>query len=154
MSKYSDLAKKNLGMRKVKIDDLVRDFDGVVTINGFHGYTEYDGKSIPVFGIAEGGGMTFWGGCKRMLLYAEELIATGDSVAVIDAGLQAAPFRVKFYPIITVHGKKFRPVDFLGEVAADKFVSKNGVLDDVEDYDPDTGEIITAKKNHDESDPF
>ena len=141
MSKYSELARRVLGMRKVRIDDLVRDFGGVVTINGFHGYKEYDGKQIPVFSIAEDGGMTFWGGCKRMMTLAEEFLS--DSTAEeVNATLRKTPFRVKFSPIILIRGKKFRPVEFLDEVDATEN-AQGGVLDDLDDvsFDAETGEV-------------
>lgn len=145
MSKYSEMARRELGMRKAKIDDLVRDFGGVVTINGFHGYTEYDGKQIPIFAIAEDGGMTFWGGCKRMMGLAEQFMSTGDTLEEINATLRAEPFRVKFYPIISSHGKKFRPVDFLGEVEPETSApqTQDGVIDDLDD------ETVTPVKSKD-----
>ena len=138
MSKLWDIAKKVVGTQTVKIDDIIRDYNGVVTVNGLS-YTEYKGDRVPVFSFAEGEGQAFWGGCKKLrelaAAWEEEL---GD-LREVNAELQVEGVRIKLSPTVrTKGGNPFRPVAVLGTV---KF-SAEGNEEVAEVVDAETGEII------------
>lgn len=135
MSKLAETAKKVLGTQTVKIDDIIRDYDGVVTINGI-GYTEYKGDRVPVFSFVEGEGASFWGGCKKLRELATELEELYGDLREVNAELQYEGIKIKISPTIrTKGGNPFRPVTSLGTV---KFET---VREEPGEYNPDTGEV-------------
>ena len=116
MSKLGDIARKTVGSQTVKIDDIIEQYGGIVTVNGLS-YTEYKGDRVPVFSFAEGEGQAFWGGCKKLrelaAAWEEEL---GD-LREVNAELQVEGVRIKLSPTIrTKGGNPFRPVAVLGTV--------------------------------------
>ncbi len=132
MSKLGDIAKSTLGTQAMKIDDIIEQYGGVVTINGLS-YADYKGSRIPVFSFVEGEGTSFWGGCKKLRELAEAWVeACGDLRAVNDE-LSVEGVRIKLSPTIkTKGGNPFRPVAIIGTVPFND-----------EDIDLETGEIFT-----------
>lgn len=148
MSKLGDIAKKTVGMQTVKIDDIIKDYGGVVTINSL-GYADYKGDKIPVFGFVEGEGMSFWGGCKKLRELANAWQEELGDLREVNAELAVEGVKIKISPQTrTKGGNPFRPVAVLGTV-------KFGAVDDDDEpeseVDDETGEIIDD--NHDDP-PF
>lgn len=137
MSKLGNIAKKIVGTQTVKIDDIIEQFGGVVTVNGLS-FSTYKGDKIPVFNFVEGEGMAFWGGCKKCRELAEALIEEYDgNLEAINDDFQRTGIKLKFSPLTKTNGgNPFRPVANLGEV--DLTVDDS---DDVE-FDKETGEIV------------
>lgn len=141
MSKLGDVAKKTVGSQAIKIDDIIEQFDGVVTINGLS-YTEYKGARIPVFSFAEGEGLVFWGGCKKLRELAEAWEEVSGDLRTVNDELAVEGVKIKLSPQVkTKGGKPFRPVTVLGTVKFDE-------MPDIDNVDEDTGEIIP------DTDPF
>ena len=136
MSKLADIAKKVVGNTTIKIDEIVEQFGGVVTINRFE-MSEFKGTKIPVFGFVEGAGLKFYGGCKKMRELADALIEEYDGdLRAINDDFRHTGLKVKFMPLTkTAGGNPFRPVIDLGEVNFD---------DDVQ-FDEETGEVAETK---------
>lgn len=136
MSKLGNIAKKVVGTQTVKIDDIIEQFGGVVTVNGLS-FSTYKGDKIPVFNFVEGEGMAFWGGCKKLRELADALIEEYDgNLSAINDDFQRTGIKLKFSPLTKTNGgNPFRPVANLGEV--DLTVDS----DDVE-CDDETGEIV------------
>lgn len=149
MSKLGDAAKAAVGSQSITLDDIVKDYDGVVTINSL-GYVDYKGDKIPVFGFAEGPGLNFWGGCKKLRDLATSFEETLGNLKAINDELAVEGVRIKISPQSrTKGGNPFRPVSVLGTV-------KFGAVDDDDEpeseVDDETGEIIDD--NHDDGIPF
>lgn len=138
MSKLGDAAKAAVGSQSITLDDIVKDYDGVVTINSL-GYVDYKGDKIPVFGFAEGPGLNFWGGCKKLRDLATSFEETLGNLKAINDELAVEGVRIKISPQSrTKGGNPFRPVSVLGTV-------KFGAGDEIHDapeIDDETGEII------------
>ena len=147
MSKLGNIAKKVVGTQTVKIDDIIEQFGGVVTVNGLS-FATYKGDRIPVFSFVEGEGMAFWGGCKKCRELADALIEEYDgNLSAINDDFQRTGIKLKFSPLTKTNGgNPFRPVANLGEV--DLTVDDSDVdVDEIDDsdepeIDADTGEII------------
>lgn len=139
MSKLGNIANKILDVQTVKIDDIIAQFGGIVTINGLS-YTTYKGDRVPVFSFVEGQGMAFWGGCKKLreLATALEEEYDGDLRAIND-DFRHTGIKVKLSPIIKTNGgNPFRPVAKLGLVEFEN-------VDDTDEpkVDSETGEVIS-----------
>ena len=116
MSKLGKIAQKVIGTQTVKLDDIVKNFGGVVTINGLS-FTEYQGTKIPVFNFVEGEGMNFWGGCKKLRELAQALEEEYGNLLAINEDFQHTGLKIKIHPITkTSSGNPFRPVSVIGEV--------------------------------------
>ena len=146
MSKLGNIAKKVVGTQTVKIDDIIEQFGGVVTVNGLS-FATYKGDRIPVFSFVEGEGMAFWGGCKNLRELADALIEEYDgTLSAINDDFQHTGIKLKFSPLTKTNGgNPFRPVANLGEV--DLTVDSDVDVDEIDDsdepnVDADTGEII------------
>ena len=132
MSKLADIAKKSLGTQTIKLDEVIEQFGGVVTINDLS-YVEYKGDRIPVFGFVEGEGASFWGGCKKLRELAADLEEAYGDLRAINEAFQAEGLRIKINPLTkTKTGSNFRPVNVLGTV---KF-------DDITPVNHETGEVL------------
>lgn len=144
MSKLGDVAKKTLGLQTVKIDDIIRDYDGVVTINSLS-CTDYKGDRVPVFGFVEGEGKSFWGGCKKLRELAEAWQEELGDLKSVNDELAVEGVRIRLGQTIrTKSGNPFRPVTILGTV---KFDESDGEID------TETGEVNTETGEVD-GDPF
>ena len=116
MSKLANIAKQVLGTQTVKLDDIIKQYGGVVTINSLS-YTEYKGDRIPVFGFVEGEGQSFWGGCKKLREFAAALEEDYDDLREVNEALQVEGMKIRISPKTkTQTGNPFRPVSFLGAV--------------------------------------
>lgn len=138
MSKLSNIARQTAGAQAIKVDDIVKQFGGVVTVNGF-GYGEYKGERIPMFNFMEVEGGAFWGGSKKLREIAEawEEAYSGDLQSIND-DLQKEPLRIKIFALTkTASGKPFRPVVILGTVKGDAEPNDNEP-----NVDEETGEVI------------
>ena len=136
MSKLGNIAKKVVGTQTVKIDDIIEQFGGIVTVNGLS-FATYKGDRIPVFNFVEGEGMAFWGGCKKLRELADALIEEYDgNLGAINDDFRHTGIKLKFSPLTKTNGgNPFRPVANLGEVDLT-------VDSDVDEIDAETGEII------------
>lgn len=144
MSRIGNIAQKIIGTQTIKINDIIEQFGGVVTVNGLS-FATYKNDKIPVYRFVEGEGMAFWGGCKKLRELADALLEEydGDLEAVND-DFKRVGIRLKFGPITkTGSGNPFRPVANLGDV--DLTVSNEPEVDDLDepDFNADTGEVIT-----------
>jgi len=141
MGKLGNIAKKVIGTQTVKLDDIVKNFGGVVTINGLS-YTEYKGTKIPVFNFVEGEGMNFWGGCKKLRELADALNEEYDGdLQAINEDFLTTGIKIRIgEQVKTKAGNPFRPVATLGEV--DLTVSQVGTETEPE-VDEETGEVKT-----------
>lgn len=129
MSKLADVAQRTLSAQTVKIDEIIAQYGGVVTINSLT-YAEYKGDRVPVFGFVEGEGAAFWGGCKKLRELATNLEEDYGDLREVNAALRVEGIRIKLNPTIrTKGGNMFRPVNLLGTV-------------EFSDCDEDTGEIF------------
>lgn len=140
MSKLGNIAKKVIGTQTVKLDDIVKDFGGVVTINGLS-FTGYQGTKIPVFNFVEGEGMNFWGGCKKLRELADGLIEEYDGdLQAINEDFATTGIKIRISPQTkTKAGNPFRPVANLGEVD----LTEPQVDDEIEpEVDTETGEVV------------
>lgn len=144
MSKIGNIAKKVVGSQTIKIDDIIEQYGGVVTINRMD-FSDYKGTQIPVFGFVEGAGLKFYGGFKKMRELADALIEEYDGdLAAINEDFRHHGVKVKFLPLAkTASGNPFRPVIDLGEVDFDEELQ----------FDEETGEIADAEINVD-GEPF
>ena len=134
MGKLGDIAKKTVGVQAMKIDDIVKKFGGVVTINGLS-YTEYKGSRIPVFSFVEGEGLCFWGGCKKLRELAEAWEEVYGDLRAVNDELAVEGVRIRLSEkIATKDSKPFRPVSVIGSVKLDG-------LDAEPNVNLDTGEI-------------
>lgn len=138
MSKLGNIAKKVVGMQTVKIDDIIEQFGGVVTVNGLS-FATYKGDRVPVFSFVEGEGMAFWGGCKKLRELADALTEEYDgNLQAINDDFRHTGIKLKLSPIIKTNGgNPFRPVAIIGEVELQT------VNADEPDFDAETGEIVT-----------
>lgn len=136
MSKLADIAKKVVGSTTIKIDDIIEQYGGVVTINRLD-FADYKGNKIPVFGFVEGAGLRFYGGFKKMRELADALIEEYDGdLGAINEEFRHAGLKLKFLPLAkTAGGNPFRPVIDLGEVN----------FDDEVRFDEETGEVVDAE---------
>ena len=143
MNKISEVSSKVLGTKTIKIDDIIEQYDGVVTINGLS-YANYKGDRVPVFTFVEGEGTAFWGGCKTLRELAQSLeeVFDGDLSAINEA-FRHTGVRIKIEPIVkTAGGNPFRPVSKLGDV---QFEFVNEIDDsDEPDFNPETGEVTDS----------
>lgn len=143
MSKIGNIARKVVGMQTVKIDDIIAQFGGTVTINGLS-YATYKGDRVPVFTFVEGEGMAFWGGCKKLRELAEALTEEYDgNLAAINEDFRHTGVKIKLSPIIKTNGgNPFRPVAIIGEVELE--TADESEIDDTDEpeVDGDTGEVI------------
>ena len=139
MSKLGDIAKKTLGTQTLKIDEIIEQFGGVVTINSLS-YVEYKGDKIPVFGFVEGEGTAFWGGCKKLRELAEAWQEECGDLREVNDELSRVGVKIKLSPTMTAkNGNRFRPVSVLGEVAFGNVANEPA---EMPDFDEDTGEIV------------
>ena len=116
MSKIGNIAKKVVGTQTVKLDDIIANYGGVVTINGLS-YATYKGDRVPVFSFAEGEGVSFWGGCKKLRELAQALEEEYGNLLAINEDFQHTGLKIKIHPITkTSSGNPFRPVSVIGEV--------------------------------------
>ena len=140
MSKIGNIAKKVVGMQTVKIDDIIEQFGGVVTINGLS-YATYKGDQVPLFTFAEGAGMAFGGGSKKLSEFAQALEKEyGGDLEAINADLKVTGVKIKISPLAkTSSGKQYRPVTFLGEVNLSELETSDNELQ----VDAETGEVIS-----------
>lgn len=140
MSKLGNIAKKVVGTQTVKIDDIIEQFGGVVTVNGLS-FATYKGDRIPVFNFVEGEGMAFWGGCKKLRELADALIEEYDgNLGAINDDFRHTGIKLKFSPLTKTNGgNPFRPVANLGEVD----LTVDSDVDEIDDSDePDIEDII------------
>ena len=141
MSKIGSIAQKVIGTQTVKLDDIIEQFGRVVTINGLS-YATYNGDRTPLFTFAEGLGMAFGGGSKKLSEFAQALEKEyGGDLEAINADLKVTGVKIKISPLAkTSSGKQYRPVTFLGEVD----LSEVEIPDDDEpEVDAETGEVIS-----------
>lgn len=117
MTKLGDAAEKRLGRQTIKIDEVIEQFDGVVTINSLS-FVDYKGEKIPVFGFAEADGLSFWGGSKKLRELAEDWLELCDGdLGEVNDELREFGVRIKLHPTLrTKSGKVFRPVSMIGTV--------------------------------------
>lgn len=135
MSKLGDIAKKAVGLQTMKIDDIIKDYGGVVTINGLS-YAEYKGKTAPVLSFVECKGRPFWGTCKTLREMVEAWEEEFGDLRTINEELAVEGVKIKLSPMtMTKGGNKFRPVAVLGTV---KFDTE---LEPAEVVDEETGEV-------------
>lgn len=148
MSKLGDIAKKTVGATTVKIDDIIRDYNGVVTVNGLS-YADYKGDRVPVFSFVEGEGLSFWGGCKKLREMSDAWIEELGDLRTVNDELAVEGVKIKLSPTIrTKSGNPFRPVMVLGTVKFAEHehddVDDVDDIEDVEEVDADieTGEVV------------
>lgn len=143
MSKLANIAQKVVGMQTIKIDDVIAQFGGIVTINGLS-FATYKGDRIPVFSFVEGEGMAFWGGCKKLRELATALEEEYGDLRAINDDFRRTGLKIKLSPLTKTNGgNPYRPVSIIGEVD----LTDTEVADEPE-VDSETGEVIT------ESEPF
>ena len=136
MSKLGDIAKKTVGLQTVKIDDIIKDYNGIVTINGLS-YADYKGDRVPVFSFVEGEGMSFWGGCKKLRELAAAWEEVYGDLREVNAELAVEGVKIKLSPTTrTKGGNPFRPVAVLGTVKFDTELEPAEVI-----VDEETGEV-------------
>lgn len=141
MSKIGNIANKILDVQTVKIDDIIKQYGGIVTINGLS-YATYKGDRVPVFSFIEGEGTAFWGGCKKLRELAQALEEEYDGdLRAINEDFRHTGIKVKLSPIIKTNGgNPFRPVAKLGLV---EFENADEIDDtDEPEVDAETGEVI------------
>lgn len=153
MSKIAEASRRALEVRTVKLDDIVKNFGGVVTINGLS-YTSYKGNPVPVFSFVEGEGAVFRGTCKKLVELADALKELyAGNLQAINEDFKRTGIRVKIEEQIpTSTGNRFRPVSRLGEVDFDDFDDEETACDDEPACDEETGEVIAPSQT--EKDPF
>ncbi|MBR0287813.1 MAG: hypothetical protein IJQ82_02420 [Selenomonadaceae bacterium] len=140
MSKIGNIANKILDVQTIKIDDIIKQYGGVVTINGLS-YATYKGDSVPVFNFVEGEGTAFWGGCKKLreLAAALEEEYKGD-LSAINEDFRHTGIKVKISPLTKTNGgNPFRPVAKLGLV---EFENVDESEFDEPEVDTETGEVV------------
>lgn len=144
MSRIGNIAKKVVGMQTVKLDDIIENFGGVVTINGLS-YATYNGERTPIFTFAEGAGMAFGGGSKKLNEFVQALEKEyGGDLEAINADLKTTGVKIKISPLAkTSNGKQYRPVTFLGEVNLSEL--ENATADDEPQVDNETGEVLVGE---------
>lgn len=145
MSKIADAGRKALEVQTVKLDDIVANYGGVVTINGLD-YTSFKGNPVPVFKFVEGEGAVFRGTCTKLKELADSLKEMyGGNLQAINDDFKHTGIRIKIEPETkTSSGNKFRPISFIREV---DFV-------DEPDCDDETGEVVNPEAPSVGEDPF
>ena len=140
MSKIGNIAKKVVGMQTVKIDDIIAQFGGTVTINGLS-YATYKGDRVPVFSFVEGEGMAFWGGCKKLRELADALVEAYDgNLMAINEDFRHTGVKIKLSPLTKTNGgNPYRPVAIIGEVELTN-VDESEIEPEIDD---ETGEVKT-----------
>lgn len=143
MSKIGNIAKKVVGMQTVKIDDVIAQYGGVVTINGLS-YATYKGTQIPVFSFIEGEGTAFWGGCKKLRELAQALEEEFDGdLRAINEEFRHTGVKVKLSPLTKTNGgNPYRPVSIIGEVDFTQVTELDDADEPEGEIDAETGEVV------------
>lgn len=134
MNKIVDAANKILDVQTIKIDSVIEQFGNVVTINGLS-FANYKGDRIPVYRFAEGAGLAFWGGNKKLRELAQALEESYDgNLPAINEDFKRVGIKVRLGALVkTANGNPFRPVAKIGLVMFDSESATDAETGEVQD---------------------
>lgn len=117
MSKLSNVAKKILGgggvtggLEKIKLDDLIKQYPGGVSVTGFD-IVNYNGGYFPTFTFKENPNQYFSGGKALRELVEGWCEACDGDIGEANAQLMAEPVKLKMTKIKTKTGRDFTKVE-------------------------------------------